>query len=121
MPIAPAPLEEAAPRFSWPLQGARTASLKGTRIRAARGSAVTAAADGRVAFEDAAMAGYGRVVIVEHAQGFATVYAGVGEILAPLGATVRAGETIARAGDSQIYFEIRRHDEAVDPAAILQR
>ena len=87
---------------------------------------VSAVSAGRLIFAGP-FRSYGRVVILDHGGGFLSVYGGLGEILKEKGAEVRAGEAIARSGDSKdgpggrVYLEIRRGTEALDPQAWLQQ
>lgn len=100
--------------------GARESGVlsKGIWIEGRPGSAVTAAAAGRVAFADNRMEGYGKTVIVEHAGGFWTVYAHLAEIAVREGDTVRQGRPVGRLDtqNKRLYFEFRRGDRAEDPA-----
>lgn len=87
---------------------------------------VAAVSSGRLIFAGP-FRSYGRVVILDHGGGFLSVYGGLGEILKAKGADVRAGEEIARSGESKeapggrVYLEIRRGTEALDPQAWLRR
>lgn len=89
-------------------------------------ASVAAVSAGRLIFAGP-FRSYGRVVILDHGGGFLSVYGGLGEILKTKGADVRAGEEIARGGESKdgpggrVYLEIRRGTEALDPQAWLQK
>lgn len=100
--------------------GARESGVlsKGVWIEGRPGSAVTAAADGKVAFADERMEGYGRTVILEHPGGIWTVYAHLAEISVKAGEAVRKGRPVGRldARNKRLYFEFRRGDRAEDPA-----
>jgi murein DD-endopeptidase MepM/ murein hydrolase activator NlpD len=130
---APARLRpNGAPRFAWPLSGQVTSAYgrrgrrnhDGIDIAAARGTAVRAAADGWVAYVGA-LRGYGRMIIVRHAAGFATVYAHNALQHVRAGALVRRGDLIATVGRSgrttgpNLHFEVRRDDVAYDPLGFL--
>ncbi len=120
----------------WPAKGSLS-SLFGKRggrphegidIRANRGSPIYAAADGKVTYTGW-RSGYGRTVIVTHANGeFSTLYAHCHEIKTRRGAVVKAGEQIATIGRSgnatgnHLHFEVRdRNNRAVDPMLRLRR
>ncbi len=120
--------------FAWPLKGQvivpfgakeNGISSKGIVIKSTEGSLVVAAKDGRVKFVDEALRGYGKTVILEHLDGFSTVYARNSEILVKLGQGVHQGEPIAKVGRAgagsfpQLYFEIRNKSKAEDPDLYL--
>lgn len=99
---------------------------KGWWIEARPGAEVRAVARGRVAFADW-MRGYGLLLILDHGEGYMSLYAGGDALLAEPGEWVEAGQVVARAGDSGgfsrsgVYFELRRNGQALDPAAWLAR
>lgn len=90
-------------------------------VRAPRGEAVRAAAAGLVAYVGDALRGYGNVVILLHAAGFATLYAHNDRTLAALGMHVQAGETIAEVGNTgksrgpHLHFELLQDGKNCDP------
>jgi lipoprotein NlpD len=96
----------------------------GIDIAAPKGTPVFAARDGRVIFSDR-LSGYGNVVIVEHAGGFATVYAHNDANLVRKGAKVVRGQHIADVGDtgrtrgSHLHFEVRKQNVARNPLYYL--
>lgn len=119
--------------FHWPVAGGRLASGFGNRgtsfhdgidISAPIGTPVGAAHDGVVIYSDV-LRGYGNVVIVRHAKGFATVYAHNQRNLVRLEERVRRGQVIAYVGDSgrtsgpNLHFEIRHNNVARDPLPFL--
>ena len=99
---------------------------KGWWIEAEAGEAVRAIAHGRVAFADW-MRGYGLLLILDHGEGFMSLYAGGDALLAEAGDWIEAGQPVANAGSSGgfarsgLYFELRRGGQALDPAAWLRR
>ncbi len=99
---------------------------KGIEIRTAEGSSIRAVADGTVEYADW-LKGYGLVLIVDHPNGFFSLYAHASKLLVKVGERVRAGHIIGEAGDtgmtgdSTLYFELRDGAEAVDPLAWLAR
>lgn len=120
--------------FVWPIAGTLTSRFgprkeghhDGIDIAAELGRPIQAARAGRVIFSDK-LSGYGNVVIVEHADGFTTVYAHNQRNLVKKGTTVARGAEIAlvgrtgRADGTHLHFEIRRHNVARDPIKYLPK
>lgn len=122
--------------LGWPLSGNLLARFggrlpdgrrsNGVLIGAAPGTTVTAVADGTVVFSDW-MTGYGMILIVDHGNGYMSLYAHNDTLLKDAGARIRRGEAVARVGNSggqgtpALYFELRRNGQPVDPGAWLQR
>ena len=98
---------------------------KGIDFAVERGEPVYAVAAGEVRFADW-FAGYGRMVIVDHGDGYFTVSGHLDEISVELGQRLAAGDPIGRAGETgsltgpRLYFEIRHGAEALDPADWLR-
>jgi len=111
-------------RYGGKLPDGRTSS--GVLIGAAAGSTVTAVADGTVVFSDW-MTGYGMILIVDHGNGYMSLYAHNDTLLRDAGASVKKGESVAKVGNSggqgvtALYFELRRNGQPVDPGSWLQR
>jgi septal ring factor EnvC (AmiA/AmiB activator) len=106
---------------------ARTATFrKGVVWEAPVGTPVYAVAAGRVRYAGR-FRGYGNVVILDHGSDHFTVSAHLDRIDVALGDPVAAGTVIGAVGEtgslegSQLYFEIRRGGEALDPADWLAR
>ncbi|GMU43219.1 MAG: peptidoglycan DD-metalloendopeptidase family protein [Xanthomonadales bacterium] len=93
----------------------------GVRIEAARGAQIRAVARGRVAFADW-LRGYGQLLILDHGDGYMSLYGRCESLLASEGEWVEAGAVVALAGDSGgaastgLYFELRQNGQALDPA-----
>lgn len=134
-PIRRAPVElrpSGAPRLAWPLSGPVTSPYgrrgrrhhDGIDIGAPPGTGVRAAAGGTVVYA-ASLRGYGRMIIILHDGGFATVYAHNARQHVRAGARVRRGDLIATVGRSgrttgpNLHFEVRRNNVAYDPLALL--
>lgn len=105
----------------------RTAGLKwqGWLIGADTGTEVKAVAYGRIAFADW-LRGYGLLMIIDHGQGYLSLYGHNESLLHEVGAWVEPGELISVVGSNPgsgqgLYFEIRKNGKAVDPAAWLAR
>lgn len=117
-------------KLAWPTTGrvlahygeTRAGGLKwdGMLIRVARSTPVRAVYRGRVVFADW-LAGLGLLVIVDHGEGYLSLYGHNDVILKRAGDTVAAGDAIAEAGDSggrsdpELYFEIRKGGKPIDP------
>lgn len=100
-------------------------SWQGWFISAATGTEVAAVAYGRVAFADW-LRGYGLLMIIDHGQGFMSLYGHNESLLREPGTWVDAGEIISTVGSNPgnsqgLYFELRKNGKAVDPAAWLAR
>ncbi len=97
-------------------------SWKGLFIRADTGSPVHAVAAGRVVFADW-LRGFGNLMILDHGEGFLSVYADNESLLHGVGDAVDAGEVIASVGNtggsaqSGLYFEMRFQGRPFDPLA----
>jgi septal ring factor EnvC (AmiA/AmiB activator) len=119
-------------RLKWPVKGEFAgrfgatraeggATWKGVFIRALVGQDVRAVASGKVAFADW-LRGFGNLMIVDHGDGYMTVYGNNEALYKSPGDDVHAGETIASVGasggvdESGLYFEIRYRGQAQDPA-----
>jgi septal ring factor EnvC (AmiA/AmiB activator) len=92
---------------------------KGLTIRTETSAQVVAPFDGKVVYAGA-FRSYGQILIIDHGGRYHTLLAGLDEISAAVGQWVLAGEpiaTIRRLGDQQaeLYLELRRTGEAIDP------
>ena len=93
----------------------------GVDVAANEGTPIRAAARGTVSERSYDEAGYGWSLKVDHGDGWETRYAHCLEIKARVGQTVRAGETVARVGNTgrsfgpHLHFEVRRNGVAIDP------
>lgn len=122
--------------LGWPLSGNLLArfggrlpdgrSSSGVLIGAPTGSTVTAVADGSVVFSEW-MTGYGLILIIDHGNGYMSLYAHNESLLRDAGDKVRRGDAVAKVGTSggqgtpALYFELRRNGQPVDPSSWLQR
>ena len=122
--------------LSWPLSGTLLAGYgarmpdgrqsSGVLVAAAAGTPVTAVADGTVVFAEW-MTGYGLILIVDHGNGYMSLYAHNDTLLKSPGDRVSRGDAVATVGTSggqgraALYFELRRDGKPVDPRTWLQR
>lgn len=99
---------------------------QGWLIKGYEGSAITAIHHGRIVFSDW-LRGFGLLLIVDHGDGYLSLYARNQSLLKSVGDWVYQGENIATLGSSggfkepSLYFEIRHKGKPQDPAAWLQR
>ena len=123
-------------RLSWPSKGKLTHKFgqrkhgginwKGVLISAAEGTSVNSIHNGQVVFADW-LKGYGWVIVVDHGEGFMSLYGHAQTLLKDVGDMVREGESVALVGqsggqaDSGLYFEIRHKGRAVNPIKWCRR
>lgn len=99
---------------------------RGIEIRAAEGSVIHAVMPGSVVYADW-LKGYGLVIILDHANGFFSLYAHASKILVTVGGQVGAGQAIGETGDTgmtgenTLYFELRQGAEPLDPLQWLAK
>ena len=127
------PFSEEQGRLPWPVVGSVLHNFgesysddnlhrQGVVLAAEVGSPVRAIHQGRVVFSDW-LRGSGMLVVVDHGDGYLSLYAHNETLVKNTGDWVNRGEALATAGTNGgtaqpgIYFEIRRHGEALDPAA----
>jgi septal ring factor EnvC (AmiA/AmiB activator) len=95
-------------------------SWKGLFIKANEGAEVKSIASGRVVFADW-LRGFGNLVIVDHGDGYMSLYGNNQAILKQAGEIVRGGDAIASVGNSGgnetngVYYELRRQSRPFDP------
>lgn len=114
-------------QLPWPAAGHAHAGsgllARGLMIDTAPGATVTAVAYGRVAWADY-MRGYGTLVIVDHGDGWMSLYGNNEAALVEDGDWVKPGQPIAKAGQAQgqagAYFELRKNGQPVDPRGWLK-
>jgi septal ring factor EnvC (AmiA/AmiB activator) len=90
-------------------------------LRAPANQAVKAVASGRVVYADW-LRGFGNLLIIDHGQGYMSLYGNNETLYKQVGDSVRAGDTISTVGnsggneDSGLYFELRFEGKPIDPA-----
>lgn len=95
-------------------------SWKGLFISAKPGRDVKAVAGGRVVYADW-LRGFGNLLILDHGDGYMSLYGNNESLLKQVGEETRAGDTIAATGnsggnpDSGLYFELRFQGKPFDP------
>ena len=103
----------------------RPAMHTGLDIRGSTGDPVRATANGTV--ETAGWnGGYGKMVEVDHGNGFSTRYGHMSEILVKVGQHIRVGQIVGRVGSTgrstgpHLHYETRIDGDAVDPQKFLR-
>ena len=127
-----------ASRFVWPLEGEvvstfgpRVHPVLGNRehhdgidIDVPEGTVVHAAAGGEVYYYGE-QPGYGNVLILEHAEGYYTMYGHLSSAIVSVGRFVEMGQEVALSGNTGIssgphlHFEIRNGEFPIDPLRYL--
>ncbi len=129
-------------RFQWPVQGEVISDFgpkgggrrnDGIDIGAAAGTPVRAAASGKVVYAGGDVPGFGVTVLIQHDDGWVTVYGNLQSASVRMQQSIRAGEQIGTVGASggaprpQLHFEVRYSPspkykaKAVDPQLVLPR
>ncbi|HTC14923.1 MAG TPA: peptidoglycan DD-metalloendopeptidase family protein [Steroidobacteraceae bacterium] len=117
-------------KLAWPVSGhllarfgdARAGGVRwdGVLVATERGTPVKAVCQGRIIYADW-LPGLGLLAIVDHGDGYLSLYGHNERLYKAAGEHVEAGDTIAAAGDSggsprpELYFEIRKGGKPVDP------
>lgn len=87
---------------------------------------VVRAAGGGVVLQAGTHEEYGNFVLLEHPDGYQSMYGHLSRILAVQGTRVRAGEVIARSGNTgrssapHLHFEIRQNGVSIDPGTMIK-
>lgn len=107
-------------RFGRP-RGQGNLRWQGLRLTAPQGAVVSAIHHGRVVYADW-LRGSGLLLVLDHGEGYMSLYAHNESLLREVGEAVRSGAPIATVGSSggqdktALYFEIRKDGRPVDPA-----
>lgn len=118
--------------FGWPVDGGWVSDTfisdrnhKGLDIAAPEGTEIYAAAEGQVVSAGWNSGGYGNVVMIEHPDGYATVYGHMISVYAVEGEYVQKGQLIGFVGNTgnsfgdHCHFEVRYQGICYDPASFL--
>jgi septal ring factor EnvC (AmiA/AmiB activator) len=117
-------------KLAWPVSGRITARFgesraggvkwDGVMLATERGADVRAVSQGRIVYADW-LPGLGLLAIVDHGEGYLSLYGHNDRLYKAVGEKVAAGDAIAAAGDSggrarpELYFEIRKGGRPLDP------
>lgn len=135
-PVPKAPFYKMLYQLEWPTPGllndlygkpisGTNLRYSGVKILAEEKQTVISVYPGRVVFADW-LRGFGLITIIDHGQGYMTLYANNHSLLKRQGDLVAMNEAIATVGhtggqqDSGVYFEIRRNGRPVDPLRWLR-
>ncbi len=129
------PFAQMRGQLKWPLRGHPVTGSgsndeaehggHGVLIAAASGSDVHAISHGRVVFADW-LRGFGLLIIIDHSDGYLSLYGYNETLLKDVGDWVNANDVIAASGDSGgrktpgLYFELRYQGKAIDPKSWLK-
>lgn len=131
-------------RFTFPVVATRVSSTFGGRVHpvsgtqhvhsgvdlaAPTGRAVHASADGVVSHIGNQPRGYGKYVVIQHANGYASYYAHLSKIERGLrkGMRVARAERVGAVGRTgtatgpHLHFEVKQGDRAIDPLALIRK
>lgn len=123
-------------KFSWPVRGTILSGYgpkkdglvnDGINISAPLGTVVKAAENGVVAYAGNEVKGMGNLIIIQHSDGWMTVYAHLSSMSVKRGARVNVGQAIGKIGKTgkvdkpQLHFEIRKGTKSYNPTTYLKR
>lgn len=129
------PFADLRGRLNWPSRGRIVERFgaaadgergsQGVLIAAKVGSEIRAVSHGRVVYADW-LRGYGLLLIIDHGEGYLSLYGYNETLLKEVGDWVDGGEIVASSGDSGgrreagLYFELRHDGKAFDPVAWMR-
>lgn len=118
--------------FMWPLNGGWISDVfgsdrnhKGLDIAAPEGTDIYAAKDGKVIAAGWNTGGYGYFVMIDHGDGYATLYGHMSKVIAANGAEVKCGDLIGKVGTTgdstgnHLHFEVRYKNVCQNPASYI--
>jgi lipoprotein NlpD len=121
-------------QWQWPTRGGKLIQTfdssdpgkSGLDIGGRHGQSVFTVSSGRVVYSGGGLPRYGKLVIVKHNEVYLSAYAHNKDLLVKEGDWVKAGQVIARMGDSgtskvKLHFEIRRNGRAINPLRVLPK
>jgi septal ring factor EnvC (AmiA/AmiB activator) len=97
----------------------------GIDIETAEGASIGSVAEGEVAYTGV-LGSFGNIVIIEHSDGFYTLYANLAKVTVSKGTKVRAGTILGSTGSSasidgaKLHLELRRERQVLNPADWLE-
>ncbi len=99
---------------------------KGVSFGGKMGDPVTAVADGKVIYSDNKLRTYGNLVIVQHQNGYISVYGNNKVNLVKEGDAIKRGQKIAELGNTEstqvkLHFELRRDSKPIDPTSYFEQ
>ena len=116
------PLPRESTQFVWPIRGRyRIAGGSALEIDAPSGSLIRASRSGQVAVAARHVPGLGKIVILDHRDGYVSVYGGLEQVLVSPATSVRQGMPIGSLGPAHLHFEIRYQTRPRNALALLPR
>ena len=116
--------------WTWPTSGKvsskfnEKAPMKGIDIAANAGTAVVAAASGKVIYVGKEPRGYGQMIVVNHAKETVSVYFHTDKVQVKEQQRVLLGQKLAEVADgtgNKMHFEVRRQGRPLDPVSLMPR
>lgn len=98
----------------------------GVDIATPIGTPVHAAAKGRVDYVSEDFGAYGQIIVLNHGDGYYTLYGHLSQISVAVGQEVTSGQTIGQSGDTGslkgavLHFEVRKGGQSLNPQDWLQ-
>ncbi len=122
-----------AVNFDWPVEEARTSRgfqlgkrwHYGLDLAAKKGTPILASEAGVVVYAGTGFSGYGKLLVIEHSEEWATLYAHLNKYSVKEGEQVKQGQKIGemgrtgRASGVHLHFEIRYNRQPVNPLMYL--
>ncbi|MDP3983234.1 MAG: M23 family metallopeptidase, partial [bacterium] len=129
-PIDPEIIARGDGQFLWPTNGRITQNFvwyhKGLDIANNSAPSIAAADAGTVVYAGCLKWGYGCHVIIDHGNGFQTLYAHLTQYYVNVGDAVARGQSIGQMGSTgrstgtHLHFEVRKNGTAFNPMSFLQ-
>lgn len=129
--MAPAPedAQTGSGAFAWPLRGTLSqgywAGHRAIDLATSTGTPVAAADAGYVSLVQSSNSGYGKMVIIDHGNGYQTLYAHLSKISVEPGQAVARGEIIGSSGSTgnstgpHLHFEVIKNGVRSNPLGYL--
>ena len=132
----PAISARSSSKFSWPVRGKILSGYgpkkgglvnDGINISATIGTVVKSAENGVVAYAGNEVKGMGNLIIIQHSDGWMTVYAHLDSMSVKRGTKVSVGQQIGKVGKTgkvdapQLHFEIRKGTKSYNPTQYLKK
>jgi lipoprotein NlpD len=102
-----------------------TVERKGIDIAGQMGQSIVASGSGKVVYAGAGLRGYGKMIIIQHSDGFLSAYAHNSKLIVKENDVVKKGEKIAEMGNTdsdqvKLHFELRKFGKPVDPSNYIK-
>ena len=102
-----------------------TVERKGIDIAGQMGQSIVASGNGKVVYAGAGLRGYGKMIIIQHSDGFLSAYAHNSKLIVKENDVVKKGEKIAEMGNTdsdqvKLHFELRKFGKPVDPSNYIK-